>query len=61
MNSKHPHHEAGHPPKTGWKPHTDWRFWAVILMLVGIGIYVVTLDESLVPAGNAPRVPAAAP
>jgi hypothetical protein len=45
--------------------HKDWRTWLVIgLMLAAIGIYVLTLDESLqpgtapqaqVPAANAPR------
>jgi hypothetical protein len=45
--------------------HKDWRTWVVIgLMLAAIGIYVVTLDDSVqsrtlpqqgVPAASAPR------
>jgi hypothetical protein len=42
--------------------HKDWRTWLVIgLMLAAIGVYVITLDDSL-QSGNVPRqgVPAAA-
>lgn len=37
--------------------HKDWRVWlAVILMLVAISIYVLTLDDSLLPFGiGSPR------
>ncbi len=31
--------------------HKDWRTWLVIaLMLAAIGIYVVTLDDAVVPS-----------
>jgi hypothetical protein len=54
------HHHApsgsnGHAHRDGraWSIrtlHKDWRVWLVVgLMLVGIVIYVLTLDESLVP------------
>jgi len=47
-----PHHHAGHghdgPRK---KPfHKDWRLWVVVaLMLLGIIVYILTLDESVRP------------
>ena len=65
--SKQTHHEHGHHnqhvghglPKK--KIHHDWRFWAVVLMLVGMAVYVVTFDESLEPGGQEQEeVPAAA-
>jgi hypothetical protein len=54
---KHEHH------KPGWKPHRDWRVWAVVLMLLAMAVYVMTLDESVWPWGNqsAAPVPAEAP
>jgi hypothetical protein len=41
--------------------HKDWRTWVVIgLMLAAIGIYVVTLDDSVQSANAPPQgVPAA--
>lgn len=34
--------------------HKDWRTWLVIaLMLAAIGIYVLTLDDSIQPTGQA--------
>lgn len=55
--SKQVHHEHGHhehhaPHGGNRKIHHDWRFWAVILMLIGMGIYVATNDESLLPGGQ---------
>jgi hypothetical protein len=33
--------------------HKDWRTWLVIvLMLAAIGIYVLTLDDSIQPTGR---------
>jgi hypothetical protein len=59
---EHHHHTTGLPKK---KLHQDWRvIVAVILMLVSMVIYVVTLDESVVPGpvpGDQPPVPAATP
>ncbi len=61
MNQKHSHSDSHeHGKKHGAKIHHDWRFWAVILMLVAIGIYVLTLDESIAPGGDGQKVPAAA-
>lgn len=50
----HSHHHAGHGHGHGHparKPfHKDWRLWAVVaLMLLGIVVYVLTLDESVRP------------
>jgi ABC-type nickel/cobalt efflux system permease component RcnA len=44
-------HTAEHRKKPhGRQLHKDWRTWmAVALMLVAIFIYVLTLDESMVP------------
>ena len=53
-------------PKTSAKRqfHKDWRTWLVIaLMLAAIGMYVLTLDDSVVPgsrtesSGQASAVP----
>jgi hypothetical protein len=65
----HPHkqNEEKHKNNNFLHPglHKDWRTWVVIgLMLAAIGIYVVTLDDSLqlghvpqpgAPAATAPR------
>ena len=53
------HHEHQRPK---WKPHKDWRFWAVVLMLAAMIGYVMTLDLSFIP-GLKPgaRMPADAP
>jgi len=42
--------------------HKDWRTWVVVgLMLAAIGIYVVTLDDSLEPSmASQGEIPAAA-
>ena len=46
-------HDQGHshgtpPSKSGL--HKDWRLWVVVgLMLLGMVIYILTLDESLRP------------
>jgi hypothetical protein len=41
--------------------HKDWRTWAVVLLMVGaMAIYVLTLDDSMVPGRHpAPPTPAA--
>jgi hypothetical protein len=45
--------------------HKNWRFWLIVaLMLAGIAVYVLTLDDSTVPAGPqgvTQPVPASAP
>ena len=64
MSQKHDHKHADPNPKheSGWKPHTDWRAWVAVLMLIAMAIYVFSLDESLQPANNnpAPAIPPAA-
>ncbi len=62
---KQQHHDHDHSRKSSSShqgatkrgPHRDWRFWTVIVMLVGIGIYILTLDEAVGPGGM--EVPAA--
>ena len=58
---EHSHTGGEHPP--GWQRHSKWFVLAVVLMLLGIGIYVVTLDEEIRPPdgvpGEAERMPAA--
>lgn len=47
----HGHHNHQTHPKRS--PHKDWRIWlAVGLMLAGMGVYVITMDESVLPAGG---------
>jgi len=68
MSHDHEHgHEHGHHnhqthPRQNRPIHHDWRFWvAVILMLAGMGYYVMSDDLSLQPGGGeGPQVPAAA-
>jgi hypothetical protein len=37
----------------GRKLHKDWRTWAVVfLMLAAIGIYVLALDDSIIPGSR---------
>lgn len=65
MSHEHNHDHHGHHnhqthPKQPRRIHHDWRFWAVILMLVGMAVYVMTNDEELEPGGAVgPAVPAA--
>jgi hypothetical protein len=50
-NNEHTHNKDRHHEHQVTKKgvHRDWRFWALILMLVGMGIYVATMDESVGP------------
>lgn len=62
MNHKDHKHEQKHqtPPDSRNRPiHRDWRFLVGVgLMLVAMAIYVLSMDESLLPWGNPqPRVP----
>ncbi|QDU29522.1 hypothetical protein ETAA8_46350 [Anatilimnocola aggregata] len=62
MNTKKHEHQHGSShehkhPKSGWKPHRDWRVWMVAAMLVAMAIYVLTLEESLIPFGGGPAEP----
>lgn len=60
-HSHHKHHAEKKPPRKGL--HKDWRGWlALVLMLAAIGIYVLTLDDSVQPeisVTNATLPPAA--
>lgn len=60
---KHEHGHQHNSPAPSRGLHRDWRLWAaVVLALVAMGVYVLSLDESLRPGGpDAPAVPADAP
>ncbi len=51
QHHKHnPHHESSRPKK---KLHQNWIFIVgVILMLIAMVVYVLTMDESIVPADS---------
>jgi hypothetical protein len=58
------HPEQGHSHsyngRKQWAIHKDWRVWtAVILMLLAMAVYVISMDESIQPAGEH-QVPAEA-
>jgi hypothetical protein len=54
----HTHHETGPHPSASqqsrpyWmRAHRDWRFWiAVICITAALGIYISSVDLSLVPS-----------
>ncbi|QDU74561.1 hypothetical protein Pan97_15700 [Bremerella volcania] len=56
MNSNHKHDHAHHErnkkhQKAARGLHKDWRTWTVVLlMLLGMAVYLLTMDESLGPA-----------
>ena len=61
----HKHGQGKHELDEIMRPglHKNWRTWVVVgLMLAAIGLYVLTLDNSVSP-GKAPQkdLPAAAP
>ncbi|HVX10599.1 MAG TPA: hypothetical protein VHC22_05425 [Pirellulales bacterium] len=48
--SKQGGHKAEQASEERWRPHQDWRvFVAVVLMLVAMVVYLMTMDESLLP------------
>lgn len=58
------HNEEGNSSETGepdpgpyWRRmHRDWRFWVgAVLMAVAIGVYLMTLDLSVVPGNHMHR------
>jgi hypothetical protein len=54
-HENHGHSHEGHHHPAPWYAtvHRNWIFWvAVLLMLVAMGVYVMSLDESLQPDGN---------
>lgn len=56
------HHNPEHVDKRSpIQKHGKWFVLAIVLMLIGMVVYVVSDDESLVPAGDGPGevVPAA--
>ena len=65
-HSKHSEHSHHSEKKSPWKGlHHDWRVWLALgLMLAAMGIYVLTLDDSIQPgsaAGNAAPAQTAGP
>jgi len=50
-SESHRHVREENSESGGKKLHKDWRVWlAVIIMLAAIIMYVLTLDDSIVPA-----------
>ncbi len=49
----HSHPHGTEPGKShDRKLHRDWRVWlGVILMLIAMAVYVLTMDEAIVPGG----------
>ena len=47
-------HNHEHKEKTGIRNlHKDWRTWVVVgLMLAAISMYVLTLDDSVIPGAK---------
>jgi hypothetical protein len=59
-HTDHEHH--GQPPSKKRPIHHDWRFWvAVLAMLGGMAIYVMSMDEAIQPGGKAGQEVPAAP
>jgi hypothetical protein len=51
-HDKHNHGAAAHSAPWYTTVHRNWVFWvAVALMLVGMVVYVMSLDEGLQPDG----------
>lgn len=49
----HPNHPQHHQHPKRKQVHKDWRTWTVvILMLAAMALYVVTLDDAVVPGGE---------
>ena len=57
----HSHPHGTEPGKSnGRKLHRDWRVWlGVLLMLIAMAVYVLTMDEAIVPGGAAAGNPPA--
>jgi hypothetical protein len=50
-SDSHRHPPADKGESSGKKLHKDWRLWLVVgLMLAAMFTYVITLDDSIVPA-----------
>ena len=46
------HHDHGHSHKTPIQRHGKWFVLAVVLMVVGMFIYVASMDEEIQPVGD---------
>jgi hypothetical protein len=54
-----PHAPAGHDHSMPYwrRAHRDWRMWiAAFFVLAALGIYIVTVDLSLVPRAQPPAL-----
>jgi ABC-type nickel/cobalt efflux system permease component RcnA len=60
QHAVHTHEHATKPAGGGL--HKDWRTWVVVgLMLVGMAVYILSMDEEIVPGEPLqPQMPAAA-
>ena len=60
---EHNHKQQHGNSQTPWRAraHKDWKTWVVVgLMLAGMLMYVLTMDEAVQPGGEVePAVPAA--
>jgi hypothetical protein len=56
----HGHEGHAHQHKKKGPVHKDWRVWfAVVLMLVAMAVYVLSDDESITPGGPEQAMPEA--
>jgi 4-amino-4-deoxy-L-arabinose transferase-like glycosyltransferase len=54
------HMHGEHPRRQDRKLHRDWRIWlGVVLMLAAMAIYLLTMDEAIVPGNPAAAHPPA--
>lgn len=61
---QHDHHHGGehHQAPQSRGLHKDWRLWVgVFLMLMAMGVYVLTMDESIQPPAEPGGAPVNAP
>jgi hypothetical protein len=60
QHAVHTHEHATKPAGGGL--HKDWRTWVVVgLMLAGMAVYILSMDEEIVPGEPLqPQMPAAA-
>lgn len=54
------HHEREHARTSGF--HKDWRTWVVVIVMLGaMGMYLLTLDDSVAAVGEVPTYSPATP
>lgn len=54
-NSEHSHRSGDSKPAYWQRAHHDWKFWvALCLMLLGMMVYILTMDLSIQPVQTDP-------